>query len=208
MTEGSGVLPDLVWFLDHLGLAVFAISGALAAAEKRLDILGFVLFATITGVGGGTLRDLLLDTDIFWIASPNYIWVCICAAALTWFFAGRFDSLRVPLLWVDALGMALFAVLGTQKALQFEVPTIVAVGMGMMTASFGSLIRDTLLKRTVVLLEPDIYVTAALLGAVCYVALDRLNFSEDISLWVSVFAAFSLRAAAMLFSLRLPKYHA
>ena len=202
------MLPDLVWFLDHLGLAVFAISGALAAAEKRLDILGFVLFATITGVGGGTLRDLLLDTDIFWIASPNYIWVCICAAVLTWFFAGRFDSLRVPLLWVDALGMALFAVLGTQKALQFEVPTIVAVGMGMMTASFGSLIRDTLLKRTVVLLEPDIYVTAALLGAVCYVLLDSLKLGEDIVLWVSVFAAFSLRAAAMMFSLRLPKYHA
>ena len=202
------MLPDLVWFLDHLGLAVFAISGALAAAEKRLDILGFVLFATITGVGGGTLRDLLLNTDIFWIVSPNYIWVCICAALLTWFFAGRFDSLRVPLLWVDALGMALFAVLGTQKALQFDVPTIVAVGMGMMTASFGSLIRDTLLKRTVVLLEPDIYVTAALLGAVCYVLLDALKLGEDIALWVSVFAAFSLRAAAMMFSLRLPKYHA
>ena len=197
----------LLWFLDHLGLAVFAISGALAAAEKRLDILGFVLFATITGVGGGTLRDLLLNTDIFWIASPNYIWVCIAAAVATWFFARRFDSLRGPLLWVDALGLALFAVLGTQKALQFEAPVIVAVGMGMMTASFGSLLRDTLLKRTVVLLEPDIYVTAALLGALCYVVLERLQLGQDLALWLSVLAAFALRAAAILFSLRLPKYH-
>jgi len=208
VSDPAGILPDLVWFLDHLGLAVFAISGALAAAEKRLDILGFVLFATLTGVGGGTLRDLLLGAEIFWIGSPNYIWVCIAAAVATWFFARRFDSLRGPLLWVDALGMALFAVLGTQKALAFDVPVIVAIGMGMMTASFGSLLRDTLLKRTVVLLEPDIYVTAALLGALCYVALDYLAVAEDLALWLSVFAAFALRAAAIIFSLRLPKYHA
>ena len=196
----------MIHFLDYLGLTVFAISGALAAAEKRVDILGFVLFAIITGVGGGTLRDVLLDTDIFWIADQSYIWVCIGASVATWFFARRFESLRTPLLWADALGMALFAVTGTQKALAFEMPVIVSIGMGMMTASFGSLIRDTLLQRPAVLLEPDIYVTAALLGASCYVLLDALSVAEDLALWISVLAAFGLRAAAIVFGLRLRKF--
>ena len=192
--------------LDFIGLAVFAISGALAAAEKRLDILGFVLFATITGVGGGTLRDLLLDTEIFWIESQGAIWVCIGSAVATWFFAPKLQSLRVLLLWMDAMGLAVFAVVGTQKALAFDVPIVVAIGMGMMTASFGSLIRDTLLNRPVVLLGPDIYVTAALLGAASFVVFDAVGAGQDLALWVSVFAAFTLRAAAIRFRLRLPKY--
>ncbi|MEM1114051.1 MAG: trimeric intracellular cation channel family protein [Pseudomonadota bacterium] len=201
-------MQDLITALDYLGLTVFAISGALAAAEKQQDILGFILFGIITGVGGGTLRDLLLGADIFWIISPVYIWICISAACATWFLARRFATLQRPLLWVDAMGLSLFAVLGTQKALAFGVPAVVAIGMGMMTASFGSLIRDTLLKRTVVLLEPDIYVTAALLGALSFAVLPQLAISEEISLWIALLAAFSLRAAAIIFSLRLPKYRA
>ena len=114
--------------------------------------------------------------------------------------------MRVPLLWMDAVGLGVFAVLGTQKSLALGAPVVVAIGMGMLTASFGSLLRDTLLKRDVVLLEPDIYVTAALLGAVCYVTLELLQIEQDIALWLSVIAAFSLRAAAIRFSLQLPKY--
>ena len=196
----------MITILDQVGIAVFAISGALAAAEKRQDILGFILFATITGVGGGTLRDLLLDTDIFWIADQVYIWICISAAVATWFFARGFESLRVLLLWMDALGLAVFAALGTQKALAFDVPLIVAIGMGMMTASFGSLIRDTLLQRPAVLLEPDIYVTAALLGATSYAALISLQVNPGLALWIAVAAGFSLRAAAIRFGLQIPKY--
>ena len=143
--------------LDLVGVAVFAISGALAAAEKRLDILGFILFGTITGIGGGTLRDLLLNTDqVFWISDTRYLWVCLATAIVTWFLAPQFQSLRTLLLWADALGLALFSVLGTAKALAWDAPFIVAAGMGMMTATFGSLIRDSLLGRPPVLLEPDI----------------------------------------------------
>lgn len=193
-------------FLDHLGVAVFAISGALAAAEKRLDILAFMLFATITGVGGGTLRDLLLDTKVFWIANESYIWVCAVSALATWLFAKVFESLQTPFKWMDAMGLAVFAVLGTQKALELEAPTVVALGMGMMTASFGSLIRDVLLKRSIVLLEPDIYVTAALLGSGCYILLDYLNVDQGLAVWVSILAAFGLRGAAIHFRLQLKKF--
>ena len=196
----------MILLLDHIGLAVFAISGALAAAEKRLDILGFVLFATLTGVGGGTIRDLLLDVPVFWIANPVHIWICVGGAAATWFFARIFHSLRMPLLWMDAVGLAVFSVVGTEKALAMDAPVIVAVGMGMMTASFGSLIRDTLLQRPVVLLGQEVYVTAALLGASCYASLATLGVADVYALWLSVLAAFLLRGAAIQFQLRLPKF--
>ena len=200
-------ISSFIYSLDLIGVGVFDISGALAAAEKRLDILGFLLFGTITGIGGGTLRDLLLHTgEVFWIGDTAYLWMCIGAGVATWFLAHLFVSLRRVLLWADALGLALFSVLGTQKALAFDAPLLVAIGMGMMTATFGSLIRDGLLGRPPVLLEPDIYVTAAALGAVSYVVLESQPWAREVALPLAVAAAFSLRAAAILFDLRLPKY--
>lgn len=196
-----------IYTFDILGIAVFAISGALAAAEKRLDILGFILFGTITGIGGGTVRDILLQTDqVFWIADTSYLWVCIVASSLTWFFAGRFHSLRTLLLWADALGLALFSVLGTMKALQWQAPLIVAIVMGMMTASFGSLIRDGLLGRPPVLLEPDIYVTAALVGAGGYVLLSSFDLTQAVAMPLAMSLAFLLRGLAIVYDLRLSKY--
>ncbi|TXS95927.1 trimeric intracellular cation channel family protein [Parahaliea maris] len=202
-------MANAIYTFDLLGVAVFAISGALAAAERRMDILTFILFGTITGIGGGTLRDLLLNTDrVFWIHDPSYIWVCIGASVATWFFAHHFDSRRRVLLWADALGLALFCVLGTQKALAWDAPAIVAIGMGMMTASFGSLIRDSLLNRPPVLLGPEIYVTAALLGAASFTLLQQFPETATLALPLSMTAAFALRAGALLFDLRLPKYRA
>jgi len=200
-------MESTIYIFDLIGVAVFAISGALAAAEKGLDILGFILFGTITGVGGGTARDLLLDTDqVFWIANTSYLWTCIIVSSLTWFFADRFASLSRLLLWADALGLALFSVLGAMKALEWNAPFIVAVVMGMMTASFGSLMRDSLLSRPPVLLEPNIYVTAALLGAGGYTVLQVSPMTEPFAMATAMAAAFVLRALAILYDLRLPKY--
>ena len=200
-------MDSAIYIFDLIGVAVFAASGALAAAQKRLDVLGFILFGTITGVGGGTARDLLLGTDeVFWIADTRYLWACIAASCLTWLLAGRSRSLRSLLLWADALGLALFSVLGTIKALQWDAPLIVAVVMGMMTASFGSLIRDSLLGRPPVLLEPNIYVTAALLGAGGYTILQAFPPTAALAMPVAMAAAFTLRSMAIIFDLRLPKF--
>ncbi len=198
-------MPDLT-IIDLLACSVFAISGALAAAESRQDILGFILFGTITGVGGGTVRDLLLDTHVFWIADTRYLWVCIGASILTWFIAPLLASINRVLLWADAAGLALFSALGCAKALLLGAPWIVAVVLGMMTATFGSLIRDTLLNQEPVLLGPEIYVTAALLGAASYAGFAALPGLAPWALPLAILAAFALRAGAILFDLRLPKY--
>lgn len=206
-------MQGIIGILDMLGMVVFAISGALAAAERRLDILGFVLFGTITGIGGGTLRDLLLQADeVFWFSDTRYLWVCILASVSTWFAAHYLQSLRGVLLWADALGLAVFSVIGAQKALVWDAPVLVAIGMGMMTASFGSLIRDSLLGQPPVLLEADIYVTAAALGALSYVGLTALagvpgwGWVAGWAVPVSIAAAFALRGSAIVFNLQLPKY--
>jgi len=196
-----------IQFVDMMAVAVFAISGALAAAEAKLDVLGFILFGTITGIGGGTARDLLLDTNaIFWIADTRYLWICIGASVATWFLGPLLNSLHKVLVWADAVGLALFSVLGTIKAQQMGVAPVVAVVMGMMTATFGSIIRDTLLNHEPVLLGPEIYVTAALLGASSYIVLQALAVPESLVLPIAIGLAFALRACAILFDLRLPKY--
>jgi uncharacterized membrane protein YeiH len=201
-------LAQLFVWSDLAAVAVFAISGALAAAVHRLDILGFVLFGTITGVGGGTLRDLLLQAGpVFWIADVRYLWVCFSVSVLVWFLAPFLTSNARTLVWADAAGLALFSVLGTAKALAAGVPAVVAIVMGIMTVSFGSLIRDTLLNRHPVMLEEEVYVSAALLGALSYVLLvELLGPVSSAAPLLAMGSAFALRAAAIIYDLRLPKY--
>lgn len=191
-------LVTIVATCDLVAVGVFAASGALAAAEKRLDILGFILFGTITGVGGGTLRDLLLQLPVFWISDTRYLWICIGLSALTWYLAPLLSARRRLLLWADAMGLALFSVLGCAKAVQHDAPWIVAIVMGVMSASFGGLLRDTLLDRNSVLLGPEIYVTAALAGACSYVALLQLpGVIASYALLIAMVPAFILRAGAL-----------
>ncbi len=197
----------LIEISDLIAVAVFAISGALAAAEQELDLLAFILFGTVTGIGGGTARDILLGVEqVFWIADTRYLWVAMIASAATWFIAPLIDSLRRLLLWADAIGLALFSVLGTVKSLEFNVAPVVAVVLGMMTATFGSMLRDTLLNRRAVLLQPEIYVTAAFLGAMGYVSMFSLGVDATLALVLAMSMSFALRAAAIVFDLRLPRY--
>jgi uncharacterized membrane protein YeiH len=200
---------QLLYIAGLVGVGVFAVSGALAAAEKNLDILGFILFATVTGVGGGTLRDLILGVDVFWVAHPLDLQICVAAGVLTYFIATQFlerRRLQRVLLWADAMGLALFCVLGTAKAYSIGVDPLVACAMGMMTPTFGSVIRDILSGREPVLLGPEIYVTAALAGALSYLVLTHWISSENITLLAAMLIAFSVRASALLFDLRLPKF--
>lgn len=172
-----------------------------------MDILGFILVAAVTGVGGGTLRDLLLGvTPVFWITEPVSIYLCVIAASLTYFAVNLFRQRDAWILWMDAVGLSVFAIMGAQAALAYGAPPFIAVVMGVMTATFGGIMRDVLCAEVLTLMRPEIYISCALLGAFVYVLLHQLGMSESMALIIALVAGFSLRAAAIWFKLTLPSF--
>lgn len=191
--------------LDYAAVAVFGASGALAAARAKHDIITFGFFAAVTGVGGGTLRDLLIDAPVFWVARPQYIVVCVAAAVAVWMLGWGRSRDRL-LLWSDALGMAAYASVGALKATSLGVPPVSAVIMGVLTATFGGVIRDVLAHQPSVLLRRELYVTPALLGAAVFVGLHALSLPLTVSGGLGFLAAFSVRAGAILFGWQMPGF--
>jgi uncharacterized membrane protein YeiH len=192
--------------LDWLGIIVFAISGALVASRKQMDLVGFALLGTVTGIGGGTLRDLLLDVPVFWVREPAYLIVCVLVSVLVFFTAHIPQSRYRLLLWVDALGLALFAVTGAERALLADAGPVVAVAMGVITATFGGILRDVLGAQSPVVLSREVYVTAALLGALVCVALSGLGLPREVALGAGFAAGFALRGLALQRGWSLPRY--
>src|SRR5262249_44152343 len=138
--------------LDYAGVTVFALTGALAAARDRHDIVTFWFFAVVTGVGGGTLRDLLIGAPVFWINDPAYLAIGLVAAIVVWFAGARVER-SMALIWLDAIGLAAYAVIGAGKAIAFNVDPVIAAAMGVLTASFGGVIRDVLAVQPSILLK-------------------------------------------------------
>jgi len=191
--------------LDHAAVFVFAATGALAAARRQHDIITFGFFASVTGVGGGTLRDLLMGAPVFWVHRPEYLLTCLAAAATIWIFGGGQFRERI-LIWLDALGMSAYAIFGAAKALSFGLAPVTAIVMGVLTATFGGVIRDVLDHQPSVLLRREIYVTATLAGAAAYVALILLGLHTGVAAGAGFAAALGLRASAILFGLSLPSF--
>ncbi len=191
--------------LDYAAVAVFGASGALAAARAKHDIITFGFFAAITGVGGGTLRDLLIGAPVFWVARPEYVAVCLIAAIGVWIF-GWGQGRERTLLWLDAVGMAAYAVVGALKATSLGVPLVSAVVMGVLTSTFGGVIRDVLAHQPSILLRRELYVTPALIGAAVFVGLNALGVPTMIAGLMGFIAAFTVRAGAILFGWQLPGF--
>lgn len=192
--------------LDWLGILVFAVSGALVASRKQMDIVGFALMGTAAGIGGGTLRDILLGLPVFWVREPAYLLVCIAISCIVFFTAHIPASRYRVLLWLDAAGLALFAVAGAEKAMLVEAGPIVAVAMGIVAATFGGVIRDVLGAESPVVLSREIYVTAALLGACAFVGLTGIGAPREIAISAAVAAGFALRGVALVRGWSLPRY--
>ena len=197
--------PTALVLLDYFGIAVFAISGALIAAEKRLDFVTFIFFAVITGVGGGTLRDLLIGAPVFWIHTNGTLVICIAAALLVWIgsrrrFAGR------ALLWFDAAGMAAYATYGAAKALGYGVAPVPAFVMGVLTACAGGIIRDVLADQPSVLMRRDLYVRPAALAGALYVGLTLARLAVWPAAAIAIAAGFALRGGAIARGWSLPAY--
>jgi uncharacterized membrane protein YeiH len=195
--------PVLPAMLDLLGIAVFALSGALAAARLRQTAVTVAFFALVTGVGGGTLRDLLIGAPVFWVHDPLVAPVCLAVALLAWFTPVRWWEGSL-LEWADALGLAVYAVLGTIKALAWGVPTIPAVLMGVVTGCVGGIIRDVLAGQPSILMRPELYVTAAALSATVAALGMSLGLPAPVTWIVAASTGFALRGAAIHWSLGLP----
>lgn len=193
--------------LDLAGVAVFAISGALAAGRKSLDLLGVVVIAIVTSIGGGTLRDLLLDRPIFWIHDSAYLSVIVVAALATVVFV-RFGRPPDKALQVaDAFGLALFAISGAQIAEQAQLPGIIVVTMATITGVFGGVLRDVLCAEIPMLLRKgNIYGTAVIAGASLYVVLQSFGIVRELAAASAMVAIAGLRLAAIYFRLTLPVF--
>jgi uncharacterized membrane protein YeiH len=192
--------------LDYAGVAVFAATGALAASRKQLDIIGFLFLASVTGIGGGTLRDVILNLPVFWVANSGYVLICAAVAVLVFFIAHRVESRWKWLLWLDAIGLAAFSVMGAAKGLAITGSPVVAVIMGVLTATFGGILRDLLAGEPSVLLRPEIYVSAALAGAGLYTLGDLIGLPPVASDLAGFVAAFLVRGGALKFGWTFPSY--
>jgi uncharacterized membrane protein YeiH len=191
--------------LDYAAVAVFGATGALAAARRKHDIVTFGFFAAVTGVGGGTLRDLLIGAPVFWVARPEYLVVCLAAAAAVWVFGPR--RFRPSILnWLDAVGMAAYAVVGALKAGSLGAPPLSCIVMGVLTATFGGVIRDVLAHEPSVLLQRQLYVTPALAGAATFVGLGWIGAPSMIAGLAGFLAALAIRAGAILWKWSLPGF--
>ncbi|MEM7729374.1 MAG: trimeric intracellular cation channel family protein [Pseudomonadota bacterium] len=190
-------------FLDRIGVLVFAVSGGVVAVRAKMDPLGVLVLSFLPALGGGTLRDLILDAPIFWLTDGTALLMVLLGAVLSWLFANRLDGFK-PIRWADAVGLALFAVAGSAKAIELGHTVTIAVIMGGVTASAGGLLRDIVANREPLLLKQDIYATAALLGGLGYALSDQAGLSFELSTLVGFSLAFAVRACAIRFGWSLP----
>lgn len=198
---------ELLYILDLFGVAVFAVSGALAAGRKSLDLLGVVIIAVVTAVGGGTTRDLLLDRHpIFWIADPVYLSVIIVAALLTIWYTRYRKPPEKALLLADALGLAVFTITGAQITQSVISNEVIIVIMAAITGTVGGLIRDVLANDIPLIMRRDIYATAAIAGAAAYLLLQLTSLSSMVNIMLSMGVVIGLRLAAIQWQLHLPRF--
>lgn len=195
-----------VFALDYLGVAVFAATGALVASRKQMDLIGFGLLATLTGVGGGTVRDLVIGRTVFWIADPSYLLVCLAIALLLFFGAHLVQRRYVVLLWMDALGLAAYGVLGAHIAMVAGVGPVPAIVLGVVTATFGGMIRDVVSDEQPLILKQEIYATAALIAACVYVVGVTAGAPPPLAALAGIVVGLAVRAGAILRGWTLPRY--
>lgn len=198
------------WFhwIDLAGVAVFAISGTLMAYKKQMDGFGVIVLASVTAIGGGTLRDMILDLPVFWVNDPSFFYVIILAALLTivWLRLSHRFPLRY-LLVADAIGLAFFNVMGLQKALEYGASPFVAIALGTMTGVFGGLIRDVICREVPLVLKGELYATTCILGGATFLLAQFFHFSNEICMLAAMVSTLGSRLMAMKWHWQLPVFN-
>lgn len=196
-------LSSTILGMNYLGDIVFAVSGALTAGRNKMDIVGYVMIGAITGIGGGTLRDLLLGRKVWWTINPVELVICLLASVVAFFFIQSAKNQNRNIVWLDAIGLGAFAVVGTHIGLICGTPFIVAVFMGMLTATGGGVIRDVLTgTKPMILSAGELYATAALGGAIVYASMINLQASALAAQFLGFSTVLILRGASILFGVR------
>ncbi|PLA74376.1 hypothetical protein CYQ88_06735 [Hydrogenovibrio sp. SC-1] len=199
-------LLQTLYFLDLLGTVVFAMTGLLAASRKQLDLFGAVVIAMVTAVGGGTLRDLILDQPVFWITQNIYIYVVVISTLFLFFYA-RFKTIPITLLvYLDALGLAVFSVIGAQKAMALGLSDPIVIMTGVMTGVVGGVIRDVLMGEVPLIFRKEIYATASFVGISLLLVLVDMKIPMDMAIIASIGVIFIFRVWAILFNIGLPVF--
>lgn len=201
---------SLVPALDHAAVLVFALTGALVASRKQLDLVGFVFIATLTAVGGGTLRDLLLGRDpVFWVGQPGFVVLTTLAAVVVFFTAHLLESRYRALLWLDACALAVAVPAGVGVTMALGHGPVIVVIMGVATGSFGGLLRDVVCNEVPLVLKPgELYLTCAFCGACAALAVTGAGWPGLPALLACGAVTFALRAGSLLFGWQLPGYKA
>ena len=200
-------MNSLAQWLDLAGVAANAIAGALVAGRRQFDWLGVAVIAGVTAIGGGTVRDLLLDRPVFWIANPAYLQATLAATVFTLLYARRRLIPERVLEISDALGLALFGIAGARIALSLGHDGVIAVVMGVITGSFGGLLRDVLCNDIpMIFRQGQFYATAVIAGCSLFVALIHVDVERDVAAGLGMLTILGLRAAAIVWDLRLPVF--
>lgn len=197
---------DIISYLDYAGTLSFALSGALTAVSKKFDIFGVIIIAFVTALGGGMLRDVLINAyPVNWIDDQNYLWIVLLAVVLMYSFKSKIIFWSKTFFIFDTIGLGVFTVIGLEKALQFEVGYQAAIIMGMISASFGGVIRDILTNRVPLILKREIYASASLFGGIIYTIGVELAWNENILTFMSIGSVILIRSLAVKYHLHLPR---
>ncbi|MCF4101854.1 trimeric intracellular cation channel family protein [Gillisia sp. M10.2A] len=191
--------------LDLLGTMAFAISGALAAMSRKLDLFGIFIIAFVTSIGGGTLRDVLIgNTPVNWMENTNYVYLIGVVTILTIIFRNKINYLKTSLFLFDTIGLGIFTITGVETGIQNDLDPIISIALGAMTGTFGGVIRDILCNEIPVLFRKEIYATASLTGALIFVLLDELQVNTDITYLVTALTVISIRLLVVKYKISLP----
>lgn len=197
---------NIIYAIDIAGTFAFAISGSLVAIKKDFDVFGVIIIAFVTAVGGGMIRDVLINAHpINWIGDINYIWTILIAVCITYLFRSKIAPLRKTMFLFDTIGISVFTLLGMQKGLSFNLHPFVALVMGMSSAVMGGVTRDVLTNEIPLIFHKEIYASACLAGGVVYLILNNFYINEDIQFIIAALVIVIIRTIAVKYELELPK---
>ena len=197
---------DIIYALDIAGTFAFAISGALVAMKKKFDLFGVIIIAFVTAVGGGMMRDVLINAHpINWIGDINYIWTILIAVAVTFLFRSKIAPLRKTMFLFDTIGISVFTLLGLEKGLAYDLHPFIALVMGMVSAVFGGVLRDVLTRKVPLIFKKEIYASACLAGGVVYLILANFKINDNLHFVIPAIVIFIIRTIAVKYELELPK---